>query len=88
MAEPAAPPEGWAALEPVPATAPDPELALAVARCFATADGARLLAHLRALTLDGALGPSASDAALRHREGQRALVLHLLALAARGRGAG
>ncbi len=88
MAEPVLFPEGWAALDAAVTPEAGPDLAAAAARCFATPEGARLLAHLRALTLDGALGPGASDAALRHREGQRALVLHLLALAARGRGAG
>lgn len=60
-------------------------VAACFARCFAGADGARVLAHLRALTLDRALGADASDAALRQLEGQRRLVLTLIALAARGR---
>ena len=55
------------------------------ARCFRGGDGARVLAHLRALTLDRALGPNATDAQLRHLEGQRALVSTILALVARGR---
>jgi hypothetical protein len=62
----------------------DPALAIAFARCFASDDGARVLAHLRALTLERAIGPGASDTALRHLEGQRALVLHIQSMAARG----
>ncbi|CAO3417703.1 Bbp19 family protein [Azospirillum doebereinerae] len=54
------------------------------ARCFAGTDGARVLATLKAMTLDRALGPDASDAALRHLEGQRQLVAVILALTARG----
>lgn len=65
----------------------DPALAIAFARCFADADGRRVLQHLRALTGGRALAPAASDAALRHLEGQRALVLYIEALTARGAGA-
>lgn len=54
------------------------------ARCFASDDGLRVLETLRAMTLDRALGPDASDAALRHLEGQRQLVAVILALTARG----
>lgn len=60
------------------------ELERACARLFASPDGRLLLEHLRRLTLGTALGPEASEARLRHHEGQRALVLHLTALAARG----
>lgn len=66
------------------ASAPDPgsaAIARAATRIFATADGALLLAHLRRITLNRALGPQASDAALRMLEGQRALVLMLEGLA-------
>lgn len=56
------------------------------ARIFAGGDGEQALAHLRGLTLDRSLGPDAGDAALRHLEGQRQLVIHILALVARGRG--
>lgn len=64
-----------------PADDPAPSFA----RCFAGPDGVRVLAVLRAMTLDRALGPDAPDAALRHLEGQRQLVATILALAARGR---
>ncbi|MBP2301629.1 Bbp19 family protein [Azospirillum picis] len=55
------------------------------ARCFAGPDGGRVLAVLRTMTLDRALGPDAPDATLRHLEGQRQLVATILALVARGR---
>jgi hypothetical protein len=69
-----------------PAAPPDDDLAGAFARCFAGADGARVLDHLRAATLLRSLGPEASDGALRHLEGQRALVGRILGLVARGGG--
>lgn len=59
--------------------------ARAAARCLIGPDGETLIRHLRAATLDRALGPDASDAALRHLEGQRQLVRYLLALIERGR---
>lgn len=61
------------------------DIARCYARCFATADGARVLADLEAATLGRVLGPSADEATLRHLEGQRALVMRLRALIARGR---
>ncbi len=71
------------------AASPDPgrsDLERDFARCFGTPEGRRVLAHLRAATLDRALGPAASVDTLRHLEGQRHLVAHMTALAARGRG--
>lgn len=62
----------------------DRELAIAFARCFRSRDGARVLQHLRALTLGRAVGPGASDATLRYLEGQRALVLYLASMIVRG----
>lgn len=90
---PGAPEPGWEWFEnlaPAGATpdSDDTALALACARCFRGADGERVLAYLRALTLDRALGPGASDTLLRHVEGQRQLVAHLLALVRRGRDGG
>jgi len=65
------------------------ELGRAFARVFAGADGARVLAHLRAITVERRLGPEASEALLRHVEGQRHIVAHVESLVARGRaGAG
>lgn len=68
-----------------PAPPPRDGLPAVFARCFAGADGAAALAHLKALTLDRYLGPEAPDGALRHLEGQRALVAHVLGLVERGR---
>jgi hypothetical protein len=78
MAEPTSP-------RPGPTPGPSTGLARSYARCFATPDGARVLADLEAQTLGRVLGPSADAAALRHLEGQRALVMRVRALIARGR---
>ncbi|CAO3372796.1 Bbp19 family protein [Azospirillum argentinense] len=75
--------EGVSSAEAVPAGDPAPSFA----RCFAGPDGARVLATLRAMTLERTLGPDASDAALRDLEGQRRLVALIFALTARGQGA-
>ena len=64
---------------------PDRELRLAYARCFGGPDGEKVLKHLRAITLERALGPSATADMLRHIEGQRQLVSYIAALAQRGR---
>lgn len=79
---------GWAWLDGPAGRHGDPALdvlARQTARLLATPDGEAVLDHLKAMTIDRCLGPEAGDAALRHLEGQRHLVLHLLALAARGR---
>lgn len=60
-------------------------LAIDAARTFSTDAGGRVLAHLRRLTRDRVLGPEASDAQLRHVEGQRALIAHVEGLIERGR---
>lgn len=60
-------------------------LALIAARCFGGEDGRQLMAYLRAITLERALGPDATDAQLRHLEGQRQFMQHLQALVGRGR---
>jgi hypothetical protein len=54
------------------------------ARIFAGADGNIVLAHLRKITSERALGPHVTCGELRHLEGQRYLVAHIHALAARG----
>ncbi len=72
-------------------TPPLPEMAeveRAFARCFSGRDGRIVLAYLRSVTVERALGPDAEAAALRHLEGQRQLVGRMTALAARGRGGG
>ena len=62
------------------------QLAAAYARCFATADGRRVLAHLHRQAFGRILGPEASEALLRHAEGQRQLVAGILAIIRRGSG--
>lgn len=82
------PETGWAWLENPAGPHGDPAvelLARQAARLFATPDGEAVLGHLKSMTIDRCLAPEAGDNALRHLEGQRHLVLHLLALAARGR---
>lgn len=69
----------------VPDAANDEDLAHAFARCFRGRDGARVIAYLRAITLERALGPNAPDALLRHMEGQRHLVGRIGALIERGK---
>ncbi|TAN57879.1 MAG: hypothetical protein EPN26_02180 [Rhodospirillales bacterium] len=64
---------------------PENELAPLFARVFRDGDGVRALEHLKAMTLERHLGPEASDAQLRHLEGQRHLVNHILSLVRRGR---
>lgn len=60
-------------------------LARAYARCLSGPDGERVMAHLRAMTTERALGPDVSEAVLRDLEGQRRLVASMAAMAARGR---
>lgn len=64
----------------------DGPLAAAYARCFATADGRRVLAHMRRQAFDRVCGPEASEALLRHAEGQRQFVAAILAFIRRGNG--
>lgn len=59
-------------------------IAGAYARCFATTDGQRVLVHLRRLAFGRVFGPEASEAALRHAEGQKQLVAIILSFARRG----
>lgn len=61
------------------------EIRLAYARCFSSPDGQRVLAHLRSMTLERAMGPNVSAEHLRHVEGQRQLVSTIEQLTARGR---
>ncbi len=80
---------GWSWFETASASvdeASDMELCRACARCFAGSDGHAVIAHLTRSILDRRLPPSASDAELRHLEGQRYAVAGLLAMIERGRG--
>ena len=83
------PPAGWAWLdaEAEGDTTADADLRRAAAACLGSADGRLLARHLRRSFLERRLPPTASDAELRHLEGQRAAVAHLFGLAARGRSA-
>lgn len=83
----AAPEAGWPWTGAPVATHGDADaliLARRTARLFATPDGQAVLGHLKEMTIDRCLSPDAGDGALRHLEGQRHLVLHLLALIRRG----
>ena len=77
------PPAGWAWLDAA-AEADNPakaDLYRAAAACLGSADGRLLARHLRRVFLDRRVPPSASDAELRHVEGQRSVVAWLLAAA-------
>lgn len=84
---------GWAWFQPPRAAADEPdspsdadaEIARAFARTFSGPDGEKTMAYLRTTTMERALGPQAPDATLRHLEGQRQLVAHILGLIERGR---
>lgn len=78
-------PDGWAWFDE-PGDGPADDTPDLFARCFAGRDGERVLACLRAATLERTLSPAATDAVLRDLEGQRRLVASILALVARGRG--
>ena len=80
--------DGWDWLKPEGARIEPPaELCRAAAACLTGPNAGLLLRHLRCLFLDRRLPPSATDAELRHVEGQRSVVSHLLQLVDRGRGA-
>ena len=78
--------DAWAWLDggAAPAGTP-PELCRAAAACLGSSHGQSVMRHLRRAFLDRRLPPSASDAELRHVEGQRSVVAHLLLLAELGR---
>lgn len=77
---------GWQWLEPQEAAAEAADdLARSAAACLQTPQGRHLLRHLERRFLDRRVPPSASDAELRHAEGERAVVSHLLRLVERGR---
>jgi hypothetical protein len=81
-------PQGWDWLEPDAARIEPPaELCRCAAACFGGPSGRLVLRHLQRLFADRRLPPSATDAELRHVEGQRSVVSHLLRLLERGRGA-
>ena len=80
--------QGWAWFSHS-AAADDPlagesALCRAFARCLAGPDGQAVLKHLRRTVLERRLAPNASDAELRHLEGQRCAVAHIVAMVERG----
>lgn len=54
------------------------------ARLFSTEDGQRALAYLQSITFMRAAAADADEAYLRHCEGQRALLVTIMRLIARG----
>jgi len=56
----------------------------AYVRAFKNEAGDKVMRHLQAITVDRVIGPDASDALLRHVEGQRQLVKYIANLAERG----
>ena len=62
------------------------DLCRAFARCFAGQDGQRVMAHLARTNHERRLPPSASDAELRHLEGQRCAIANIVAMIERGKG--
>jgi hypothetical protein len=80
-------PSGWdwfAADHAAPDDAAAQELCRDFAHCFAGAAGKSVLEHLRRVILERRLAPHASDAELRHLEGQRYAVAYIAALVERG----
>jgi len=55
------------------------------ARAFSSVDGARVIAHLRSITIERFMGSNATDAELRGLEAQRALVHQIETLTQRGK---
>ena len=55
------------------------------ARTFCTLSGARVIAHLRKITIERVLGANATDAELRGVEAQRALVHQIENMIDRGK---
>jgi hypothetical protein len=86
---PAAEPlEGWAWLEAAGEAVDLPdEICRSAVACLGSDRGRVLLRHLKRRFLDRRIPPTAADAELRHAEGQRSVVAHLLQLLERGRGA-
>ena len=81
------PTPGWAWFDgPGDAGAPSEEICRSAVVCLGGPHGRVLLRHLRQLFSDRRLSPAASDAELRHLEGQRSVVSHLLQLLERGSG--
>lgn len=83
-------PQGWPWTgNPIDAQATDAgeDIAQLFARVFRGQDGERAIAILRGMTIERRTPPDAPESALRHLEGQRALVALMEQWVARGRGA-
>ena len=52
----------------------DNNISLNVRTCFRTPTGQEVIKYLRSITIEAVTGPAASDAELRHLEGQRYIV--------------
>lgn len=65
--------------------ADDVELTRSFTRTFLGRDGIRVMAHLRSITKERALGPEVPASVLRYLEGQRSLVAYIERLILRGR---
>ena len=61
------------------------EIERCFARVFSSDDGQKIIGYLQTLTFQRAMPAEATDALLRHSEGQRALVAKMLRLIERGR---
>lgn len=61
------------------------DIARAFARVFSGPEGEKTIAYLRSITMERTLGPQVPDTMLRHLEGQRQLIAHILGLIERGR---
>lgn len=83
---------GWSWFDVTPQETKDQERPSAITadlldayvRTFRSEAGCQVMRHLRAITMDRVVGPDASDAILRHLEGQRQLVNYIASLAERG----
>lgn len=75
------PPPGWPWQDALDPPLHGPDIADVYRSCFAGPAGRLVLDHLRKLFLLRRVAPSASDAELRHVEGQRSVVAWLFAMA-------
>lgn len=83
---------GWAWFDVAPQQTKDrkrpsgitPDLLSSYARTFGSEAGCQVMRHLRSITVNRVIGPDASDALLRHLEGQRQLIHYIATLAERG----
>jgi hypothetical protein len=77
---------GWSWFDqPELTTEPESELGAVFLACFAGRAGEQVLDHLERMFLSRRVSPSASDAELRHVEGQRSVIAYIHALIERGR---